>query len=144
MVRYAPSVDSNLNPYTTEEPSNPGREPRPTPIPAGESQGGGSIKLITKAKNIYRDSALAVFVGLLPFLGLIYILGLVQWYQFKLQIEAMHQSGDVSGEFAVDFSGTRTRLWVEVLIWPGIILLLFIGVRSDCSDRIVQSSSIRS
>ena len=85
-----------------------------------------STKIVRKAKNIVRDSALAVVVGLLPILGLIYILRLVQWYQLKPQIEALHQSGDISDELAVDFSGARVRLWVAVLMWPAIILAIFV------------------
>ena len=78
--------------------------------------------------NIVRDSALAVVVGLIPILGLIYIVRLVQWYQLNPQIITLHQSGDISDEFAVDFSGARVRLWVAVLMWPAIILAMFVFI----------------
>ena len=42
-------------------------------------------RTIRKAENIIQDSRLAVVVGLIPILSLIYILRLVQWYVVRNQ-----------------------------------------------------------
>lgn len=84
---------------------------------------------VKKATNLVRDAHLAIVVGLIPILGLIYILRLVQWYLLRRQFPALVAITD--GEHAAlssDFRGALHRLWFAVLFWP--LLILFIVVYS--------------
>lgn len=81
-----------------------------------------NVKLEKKAKNIGNDAEKAILVGLIPVLGTIFILRLVQWYILRPQVE---------GNRALDrhirrkFMNGKTRLWVAVFLWP--VLCVFIA-----------------
>ncbi len=80
---------------------------------------------VKKATNLVRDARLAVLVGLLPILGLIFILRLVQWYLLKSQfpsLVAVEASGNA--DISKDFRSALPRLWFAVLFWPLSILFL--------------------
>ena len=78
---------------------------------------------VKKANNLVRDARLAITVGLIPLLGLIYILRFVQWYLLKNQYPVL-ASSDVAhhAELAKEFRSALPRLWFAVLLWPGVIL----------------------
>ena len=80
---------------------------------------------VKKAKNLVRDSRLATLVGLIPILGLIYILRLVQWYLLKQQfpILASGEAGEHS-DLSRDFRSALPRLWFAVSFWPVLFCLL--------------------
>ena len=74
-----------------------------------------------------RDSRLVIIVGLIPILGLIYILRLVQWYIINKEIADLDdENRENYGQLIDDFRSARPRLWFAVLFWPGLILFLFI------------------
>ena len=78
-------------------------------------------KLQKIAKNIGNDAEKAVLAGLIPILGLIFILRLVQWYQYRPKIEG-NQS--IDRHVRRKFLAGRNRLWVAVLLWPGVVLFV--------------------
>ena len=84
-------------------------------------------KCIKRANNLIRDARLAVLVGLIPILGLIFILRLVQWYILKPELAAL---GDGAVEEHADllkgFRSALPRLWFAVLFWPGLIVFMFV------------------
>lgn len=82
---------------------------------------------IRKATNLVRDARLAVLVGLIPILGLIYILRLVQWYLLKQQSPGLLDAGDEAhAALAKDFRSALPRLWFAVLFWPGLVLFIIV------------------
>jgi hypothetical protein len=78
-----------------------------------------------KATNIATDARLAVVVGLIPLLGLAFILRLVQWYLVRKQFPTL-VIGD--SQLSRNFRGALHRLWFAVLFWPVVFLLFFIYV----------------
>jgi hypothetical protein len=78
-----------------------------------------------KATNLIRDSRQAIMVGLIPLLGLIFILRLVQWYLLKRQYPMLTSSdaGERS-DLAKDFRSALPRLWFAVLFWPAFVLFI--------------------
>lgn len=84
---------------------------------------------VKKATNLIRDARLSVFVGLIPLLGLVFILRLVQWYLLKKQYPALVRKGADQDELTRDFRSALPRLWVAVLLWPVLILIIAIAIR---------------
>lgn len=82
---------------------------------------GLSDTAIKKATNLVRDARLAVLVGLIPILGLIFILRLVQWYLLRKQFPALQTD---SSDLARDFRSALPRLWFAVLFWPALVLFI--------------------
>jgi hypothetical protein len=84
-----------------------------------------SVSAVKKATNLVRDARLAVLVGLIPILGLVFILRLVQWYLLKRQfpVLAAADAGEYS-DLARKFHSALPRLWFAVLFWP--LLIVFI------------------
>ena len=78
-------------------------------------------KLEVKARNIANDAEKAVLVGLIPLLGLVYILRIVQWYLLRPNVES-DQTIDKNVQYR--FMNSKTRLWVAVLLWPAIIVIV--------------------
>lgn len=78
---------------------------------------------IQKASNLVRDARLAVVVALIPLLGLIFILRLVQWYLLRRQFPALATN---KSDSAKQFRSALHSLWFAVLLWPAIFV--FIGV----------------
>jgi hypothetical protein len=78
---------------------------------------------IKKATHLVRDARQAIMVGLIPVLGLIFILRLVQWYQLKGQYPSLAaaDAGEQVG-LAREFRAALPRLWFAVLFWPVLIL----------------------
>ncbi len=74
-----------------------------------------------KATNLVRDARQSIMVGLIPILGLIFILRLVQWYLLRKQYPAL--ATDPS-ELAKEFRSALPRLWFAVLFWPALILFI--------------------
>ena len=81
-----------------------------------------TVKLEKKARNIGNDAEKAILVGLIPILGLIFILRLVQWYNIRPKIE---RNQAIDRHVRRKFLNGKTRLWVAVLLWP--ILMIFIA-----------------
>lgn len=73
--------------------------------------------------NMVRDANLAILVGLLPILGLVYIWRLVQWYMLRSKYPVL-MTGDSKehAELARQFRAALPRFWFAVLLWPGVIL----------------------
>ena len=84
-------------------------------------------KVVTRATNLVRDASLAMVVGLIPILGLIYILRLVQWYLHKNEYPQLlsKEPGDIAS-LAEGFRGAKHRLWFAVLFWPVLIAVIFV------------------
>ena len=82
---------------------------------------------IKKATTLVRDARLAAAAGLIPILGLIFILRLVQWYLLRKQYPILG-SGDAGEqtELAMQFRDSLVRLWIAVLLWPGVILFVLV------------------
>ncbi len=84
-------------------------------------------RCIKRANNIIRDARLAILVSLIPILGLIYIMRLVQWYIVNKELVAL---GDTDSEdhsqLLTEFRSARPRLWFAVLFWPGLIVFSFV------------------
>lgn len=80
---------------------------------------------VKKATNLVRDARLAIVVGLFPLLGLVFILRLVQWYLLRSQYPALSSSeiGE-HADLASQFREALPRLWLAVLLWPGLILFI--------------------
>lgn len=82
---------------------------------------------VKKATNLIRDARLAIIVGAIPILGLIFILRLVQWYLLKGQYPVLASAdGGEHSELAKDFRSALHRLWFAVLFWPGLILFIVV------------------
>jgi hypothetical protein len=80
---------------------------------------------VKKAANLVRDARLAVLVGLIPILGLIFILRLVQWYLLKRQFPILLTADATEhADLTKGFRSALPRLWFAVLFWP--VLILFI------------------
>lgn len=76
---------------------------------------------VKKATNLVRDARLSVMVGLIPLLGLIFVLRLVQWYLLRRQYPGLGTGGS---ELARAFRSALPRLWFAVLFWPGLVLFI--------------------
>ena len=81
---------------------------------------------VTKATNLVRDARLAVAAGLIPILGLIFILRLVQWYLLKNQYPILLKVDGEHAALAKDFRSAKTSLWVAVLLWPAVITFIMV------------------
>lgn len=71
------------------------------------------------ADNLIRDSRMAVLTGLIPILGLVFILRLVQWYLWAGKYPVLKSAA--GGERAKDYRAALPRLWFAVLFWPVLI-----------------------
>ena len=82
---------------------------------------------VKRATNLVRDSRLSGVVALIPLLGLIFILRLVQWYQLRKQfpILASSEAGE-HADLAKQFRKALFSLWFAVLLWPAVFLFLFV------------------
>ncbi len=86
-------------------------------------------KCIKRAENIVRDARLAIILGLIPILSLIYILRLVQWYIVNKELADLDDADRKHhGQFLNAFRSARPRLWFAVLFWPGLILFVSIYI----------------
>ena len=81
---------------------------------------------IKKATNLVTDSRLSIAVGLIPLLGLIFILRLVQWYLLRNQFPSLITTGGKHAKLSKDFNAALPRLWFAVLMWPCVFLLLVV------------------
>lgn len=81
---------------------------------------------LKRATNLVRDAKQAVIVGLIPILGLIFILRLVQWYLFRKQYPAFVSGQSEHIELAKEFRSALPHLWFAVLFWPALILFIII------------------
>jgi hypothetical protein len=82
-------------------------------------------KCIKKANNLVRDARMAVLVGLIPILGLVFILRLVQWYLLKEEVLDLETSNvENYDNIAQEYRSALPRLWFAVLFWPVLIGLL--------------------
>jgi hypothetical protein len=83
--------------------------------------------VVRKATNLVRDARQATVVGLIPILGLIFILRLVQWYLLRNAHPQLVSAGDAQhAELTEDFQGALPRLWFAVLFWPIMIVVVVI------------------
>jgi len=76
---------------------------------------------VKKATNLVRDARLSVLVGLIPILGLIFILRLVQWHLLRKQFPGL---GTDQSDLAREFRSALPRLWFAVLFWPALVLFI--------------------
>ena len=84
-------------------------------------------KCIKRANNLVRDARLAILVGLIPILSLIYIMRLVQWYIVNKEIGALADTDrEEYAQVLKDFRSARPRFLFAVLFWPGLLLFLFV------------------
>ena len=85
---------------------------------------------IIRVENLVRDARLSIMVGIIPILGLIFLLRLVQWYLLKRQFPILmtEDAGEHSG-LAHDFRWALPCLWFAVLFW----FCLFIFIIIYCS-----------
>ncbi len=82
-------------------------------------------KTAKKATNLIRDARQAIVVGLIPILGLIFILRLVQWYLLRKDYPILATD---DSKLASEFRSSLHRLWFAVLFWPGIILFIILYI----------------
>ena len=84
-------------------------------------------KIIKRANNLITDARLAVLVGLIPILGLIYVLRLVQWYVLRKDLEALAANDPtLYGDVFRNFRSALPRLWFAVLFWPALVLFIVV------------------
>ena len=81
---------------------------------------------IKKATNLVRDARLAVAVSLIPLLGLVFILRLVQWYRLKNQYPTLLTAEGEHSSLAKQFRSAVSTLWLAVLLWPVLFLIIFL------------------
>ena len=81
---------------------------------------------IKKATNLVRDARQAAMAGLIPILGLIFILRLTQWYVLKKQYPALMSDDKEHAELCKEFRGALHRLWFAVLLWPCVIIFAIV------------------
>ena len=79
-------------------------------------------KLEVKARNIANDAEKAVLAGLIPLLGLVFILRVVQWYLLRPSVESDHT---IDKNVRYRFMNSKIRLWIAVLLWPAIIVIIW-------------------
>src|SRR5262245_63070123 len=84
---------------------------------------------VKKATNLIRDARAAVAVGLIPILGLIFILRLVQWYLLKSQYPSLLTAEGEHAALAKDFRSAIISLWIAVLLWPAMIVFIMIYMK---------------
>lgn len=81
---------------------------------------------IKKATNIVRDARLAIAVSLIPLLGFVFILRLVQWYLLKNQYPALLVTKGENAALAKQFRSAISSLWLAVLMWPVLFLIIYL------------------
>jgi hypothetical protein len=86
------------------------------------------IEAVKKATNLIRDARLAIAVGLIPILGFVFILRLVQWYLLKQQYPGLLTAKGEHAALSKEFRSAVSSLWLAVLLWP--VLIVFIMVYS--------------
>ena len=84
-----------------------------------------NAKIEKKATNIGNDAEKAVLVGLIPLLGLVFVLRLVQWYVLRPQVAG---NESINPEVRDRFNKGQFRLWFAVLFWPVLILVLVLYI----------------
>ena len=85
---------------------------------------------VKQANDIVTDSRLALAVGLIPILGLIYAARLIQWYGLRRRYpELVSTDAGEHADLARRFRGARWRLWFAVLLSPAVILLYLVLAR---------------
>lgn len=82
-------------------------------------------KIEKKAVNIGNDAEKAVLAGLIPILGLVFILRLVQWYILRPNVV---ENQSIHPRIRDKFMKAQLRLWIAVLLWPCFILFLVLYV----------------
>jgi hypothetical protein len=77
---------------------------------------------VRKAIGFVRDSRLALAVGAMPLLGLVYIVWLIQWYALRGKLAEL-DSGTAGkhAQLLRQFHAAQRRLWVAVILWPALI-----------------------
>ena len=82
---------------------------------------------VKQATDVVTDSRLALMVGLIPILGLIYAARLIQWYGLRRRYpELASAASGEHADLARRFRGARWRLWFAVLLSPAMIVLYLI------------------
>ena len=86
-------------------------------------------KVAKEIGNMARDAQLAILVGLMPILGLVYTWRVVQWYLLRRRYPVLTSNeGGENAELAKTFRSTLPRFWFAVLLWPGAFLFLVIYI----------------
>ncbi len=82
---------------------------------------------VRKVKNLIRDAGMALFVGLVPIVALVYVWRVAQWYSLKRQYPLLAETDPADhAELAKDFRSAIYRLWFAVLFWPGVTVFLVV------------------
>ncbi len=85
--------------------------------------------IVRKATNLIRDARLAAAVGLIPLLGLIFILRLVQWYLLKGDCPALLTDTGEQANLSKEFRSALPRLWFAVLLWPAMFVFILLAFK---------------
>ena len=80
-----------------------------------------NAKIETQARYIGNDAEKAVLTGLIPALGLVFIMRLVQWYLLRPHVV---ENQAIDPKVRTKFMKGQLRLWIAVLLWPCLILFL--------------------
>lgn len=102
---------------------NPYKSPVQAPFktqPSGR-QNESIAKLEKKAKNIGNDAEKAILAALIPIIGLVFILRLVQWYLLRPKIEGNQQ---IDRHVRRKFMNGKARLWFGATFWPALMVLM--------------------
>ncbi len=84
---------------------------------------------VKKATNLIRDARIAVAVSLIPILGFVFILRLVQWYLLKQQYPGLLAAKGEHAALSKDFRAAISSLWLAVLLWPALFVVIMIWSR---------------
>lgn len=96
----------------------------------GSSYTGLPSAAIKGAQNIARDARLAVLAGIIPILGLAFILRLVQWYLLASKYPDLVAANlQTDKTVRAQFQSALPRLWFAALFWPLILLALMVLIR---------------
>ena len=83
--------------------------------------------VIKSVQNLARDANLAVLTGLIPILGLVFILRLVQWYLLARKcpdLVAKNLHTDLT--VRTQFQSALPRFWFAVLFWPIMFVVIIV------------------
>ena len=82
---------------------------------------------VKKATDLVRDARFADLAGLIPLLALLFVVRLAQWYELRWRFPqlAVADAGE-HARLAEEFRGALPRLWLAVLLWPGVALFCIV------------------
>jgi hypothetical protein len=87
------------------------------------------LEAAKKVRNVIHDAKYAVLVGLIPLLGVAFILRLAQWYSLARKypdLTAKNLQTDVTLRAA--FQSALPRFWFAVVFWPGLLVVTVVMI----------------